>query len=88
MITYKYSSKLKFLLIVLLGTIKSSEYVILAYIVGTLTNIATNHQLGRLPGFIAFVICTFVLLTVSDFMTELNRSHVKTNRKSAILKKR
>lgn len=68
MITYKYSSKLKFLLIVLLGTIKSSEYVILAYIVGTLTNIATNHQLGRLPGFIAFVICTFVLLLLAELI--------------------
>lgn len=68
MITYKYSSKLKFMLIALLGTIKSSEYVILAYIVGTLTNIATNHQLGRLPGFIAFVICTFVLLLLAELI--------------------
>lgn len=56
------------MLIVLLGTIKSSEYVILAYIVGTLTNIATNHQLGRLPGFIAFVICTFVLLLLAELI--------------------
>ena len=56
------------MLIALLGTIKSSEYVILAYIVGTLTNIATNHQLGRLPGFIAFVICTFVLLLLAELI--------------------
>ena len=68
MITYKYSSKLKFLLIVLFGTLKSSEYVIFAYIVGTLTDIATNHQLGRLPGFIAFVMCTFVLLLLAELI--------------------
>lgn len=50
MITYKYSSKLKFLLIVLLGTIKSSEYVILAYIVGTLTIYARIINLDDCPG--------------------------------------
>lgn len=31
-------------------------------------NICKNHQLGRLPGFIAFVICTFVLLLLAELI--------------------
>lgn len=59
---YKYSNKLKFIMMVIAGLIANLQNILLAYMVQTLTNIATKKSWGDLTQFFVIVIGGFILI--------------------------
>lgn len=72
---YKYSSHSKFIMLTILGLIASTQQVILAYMVQTLTNIGTQRKFGDLAQFLAIVIGAFI----ATFVASLIFNRLKTS---------
>lgn len=71
---YKYSSHVKFIMLTILGLIASTQQVIFAYMVQTLTNIGTQRRFGDLAQFLAIVIGAFI----ATFIASLIFNRLKT----------
>lgn len=58
---YKYSNHFKFILMILLGFISNFDAILLAYMVQTLTNIATQRNYSNVGKFLLIVISGFII---------------------------
>ncbi|GAA3637449.1 ABC transporter ATP-binding protein [Lactobacillus hamsteri] len=72
---YKYSNHFKFILMVLLGFISNFNAILLAYMVQTLTNIATQRNYSNVGKFLIIVISGFIIA----FLAGLLFNRLKTN---------
>lgn len=74
---YKYSSHAKFIMLTILGLIASTQQIIFAYMVQTLTNIGTQRRFGDLAQFLVIVIggvyCDFYCF--ADFQSVKNKCY-------------
>ena len=57
---YKYSSHAKFIMLTILGLIASTQQIIFAYMVQTLTNVGTQRRFGDLAQFLVIVILSLI----------------------------
>ncbi|MDF7639637.1 ABC transporter ATP-binding protein [Lactobacillus sp. ESL0791] len=71
----KYYSKWKFVLMNVLGLISCAENIVMAYMVGTLTNIASSGKISRLPKFILLVVIFFVIV----FLAKIAYNYLKND---------
>lgn len=65
---YKYANKFKFVVMIIAGLIASLQNILLAYMVQTLTNIATKRSWGNLTSFFAIVISGFILILLAGLI--------------------
>ncbi|QFY03975.1 ATP-binding cassette domain-containing protein [Lactobacillus amylolyticus] len=72
---YKYSNHFKFILMILMGFISSFSAILLAYVVQTLTNIATQRNFSHLQEFLIIVISGFII----TFLAGLIFNRLKTS---------
>ncbi|MDE6546415.1 MAG: ABC transporter ATP-binding protein/permease, partial [Lactobacillus sp.] len=72
---FKYSNKFRFVLMIIFGLIASFQNIIMANIVQTLTNIATNKNWGKIAQFLIIVIAALVVTLIASLV--FNR--LKTN---------
>ena len=72
---FKYSNKFRFILMIIFGLIASFQNIIMANVVQTLTNIATNKNWGKIAQFLIIVIVALVVTLIASLV--FNR--LKTN---------
>ena len=72
---YKYSSHAKFIMLTILGLIASTQQIIFAYMVQTLTNVGTQRRFGDLAQFLVIVIGAFI----ATFIASLIFNRLKTS---------
>lgn len=72
---FKYSNKFRFILMIIFGLIASFQNIIMANVVQTLTNIATNKNWGKIAQFLIIVIAALVVTLIASLV--FNR--LKTN---------
>lgn len=72
---YKYSNHLKFIVMIIMGFISNFSAILLAYVVQTLTNIATQRNFSHLQEFLIIVIIGFII----TFLAGLIFNRLKTN---------
>ena len=65
---YKYSNHFKFIAMIITGFIASCSTIVLAYMVQTLTNIATQKKWDQVGGFLTIVIIGFLLVFVASLI--------------------
>lgn len=65
---YKNIKHYKYFLLSVFGLIYSTENIIMAYIVGTLTNMATNHNYNELPKVFLQIIMAVVIVLISGLI--------------------
>ena len=65
---YKYSNHFKFIAMIITGFIASCSTIVSAYMVQTLTNIATQKKWDQVGGFLAIVIIGFLLVFVASLI--------------------
>ena len=87
---YKYSSRSKFILLIIFGLIASTQQIVMAYMVQTLTNIGTQRKFGDLLQFLETVIIAFIVIFVASLIfNRLKTSAIKqanTTLRAGILK--
>lgn len=75
---YKYSNHIKFIFMILLGFISSFSAILLAYMVQTLTNIATKGKFENIGYFLFLLISGFMLTFISALIfNRLKTSAIK-----------
>ena len=72
---FKYSNKFRFILMIIFGLIASFQNIIMANVVQTLTNIATNKNWGKITQFLIIIIVALVVTLIASLV--FNR--LKTN---------
>ena len=72
---FKYSNKFRFILMIIFGLIASFQNIIMANVVQTLTNIATNKNWGKITQFLIIIIAALVVTLIASLV--FNR--LKTN---------
>ena len=72
---FKYSNKFRFVLMIIFGLIASFQNIIMANVVQTLTNIATNKNWGKITQFLIIIIVALVVTLIASLV--FNR--LKTN---------
>ena len=65
---YKYSNHFKFIAMIITGFIASCSTIVSAYMVQTLTNIATQKKWDQVGGFLTIVIIGFLLVFVGSLI--------------------
>ncbi len=65
---YKYSNHFKFIAMIITGFIASCSTIVSAYMVQTLTNIATQKKCDQVGGFLTIVIIGFLLVFVASLI--------------------
>lgn len=65
---YKYANKFKFIVMIIAGLIANLQNILLAYMVQTLTNIATRRSWGNLMLFFVVVISGFILILLAGLV--------------------
>lgn len=65
---YKYANKFKFVAMIIAGLIANLQNILLAYMVQTLTNIATQKSWGNLTQFFAVVSIGFILILLAGLI--------------------
>lgn len=65
---YKYSNHFKFILMIVMGFIASCANILSAYMVQTLTNIATQKKWDRVSNFLTIVIIGFLLVFIASLI--------------------
>lgn len=86
---YKYSSHAKFIMLTILGLIASTQQIIFAYMVQTLTNVGTQRRFGDLAQFLVIVIGAFIATFIASLIfNRLKTSAIQetntTDRKSVV----
>lgn len=75
---YKNYSHFKFFLLNVFGLIYSTENIVMAYIVGTLTNMATQRQFSKIPVFFVQISIAIIIVLVANlFFNYLKADAVK-----------
>ena len=72
---FKYSNKFRFVLMIIFGLIASFQNIIMANVVQTLTNIATNKNWNKIAQFLTIIIAALVITLIASLV--FNR--LKTN---------
>lgn len=72
---YKYSNHFKFVLMIIAGLLASSMTIVMAYMVQTLTNIATEKKWNQVGNFLLIVLTGYVL----SFLASLVFNRLKTS---------
>lgn len=65
---YKYSNKFKFSVMIILGLVANMQNILIAYMVQTLTNIATRKSWGNLFQFFLVISVGFILILLSSLI--------------------
>lgn len=65
---YKYSNHFKFILMIITGIVASCSTIVMAYMVQTLTNIATQKKWNQVSIFLAIVIGGFLITFIASLI--------------------
>lgn len=65
---YKYSNHFKFIAMIITGFIASCSTIISAYMVQTLTNIATQKKWDQVGNFLIIMITSFLLTSIASLI--------------------
>lgn len=75
---FKYSNKFRFVLMIIFGLIASFQNIIMANVVQTLTNIATNKNWDKIAQFLTIIIAALVVTLIASLVfNKLKTSAIK-----------
>lgn len=75
---FKYSNKFRFVLMIIFGLIASFQNIIMANVVQTLTNIATNKNWDKIAQFLTIIIAALVVTLIASLVfNRLKTSAIK-----------